>query len=111
MSMGKTTRKKMFMDKSSLWSFTTNIPERKSLRAFMFWYFWNDDIIEKYFTLDSTTSSKSFKNITTDQKAITWDILKCQVTLLQVMESFMLERQDSGLFYNLYGISKKHFMN
>ena len=36
MSMGKTTRKKMFMDKSSLWSFTTNIPERKSLRAFMF---------------------------------------------------------------------------
>ena len=34
----------------------------------MFEYFWDDDIIEKYFTLDSITPSKSFKNITNDQK-------------------------------------------
>ena len=34
----------------------------------MFEYFWDDDIVEKCFTLDSITPSKSFKNITNDQK-------------------------------------------
>ena len=35
----------------------------------MFEYFWTDDIIEKYFASNSTTPSKSFKNITTGQKS------------------------------------------
>ena len=34
----------------------------------MFGYFWIDDIIEKYFALDSTNPSKDFTATTTDQK-------------------------------------------
>ena len=34
----------------------------------MFGYFWINDIIEKYFALDSTNPSEDFTATTTDQK-------------------------------------------
>ena len=45
------------------------IPQtKKTLRSFILGYFRMDDIIENYFALDSTNSSKDFTATTTDQK-------------------------------------------
>ena len=71
MSMGKITRKKMFLDKSSLWSFIPRIFQKEKALKHLCFNTFEMMIKEKYFALDSTTPSKIFKNITTDQKTIT----------------------------------------
>ena len=50
--MGKGTRKKLFVDESRIWNFTTSTIDRKLLRSFMFGYFWHDDIVESYFGIN-----------------------------------------------------------
>ena len=59
--MEKATRRTLFLDELRLWSFTTNIIDKKNLRSFMFGYFWIDDIIEKYFALDSTNRQRTLR--------------------------------------------------
>ena len=52
------------------------IPQtKKTLRSFILGYFRMDDIIENYFALDSTNSSKDFTATTTDQKKLLHEAL------------------------------------
>ena len=52
--MGKTTRKKLFIDESRLYSYTTqSAGERTNFRTATFGYFWDDDIVESYFSVNA----------------------------------------------------------
>ena len=42
--MGKSARKKLFLDKSRIWNFTTNTRQRAHLKSYTFGYFFHDDI-------------------------------------------------------------------
>ena len=67
--MGKTTRRKLFIDESRLYTYTTQIVnDRTNFRAATFGYFWHDDIIESYFSINATNQSKDFTGITFPQK-------------------------------------------
>ena len=44
MRMGKGARKKLFVDESKTWNFTTSTIDTKQIRSFMFGYFWHDDM-------------------------------------------------------------------
>ena len=52
--MGKTTRRKLFIDESRLYIYTTQTAgDRTNFRAPTFGYFWHDDIIESYFSINT----------------------------------------------------------
>ena len=54
-NMGKTTRRKLFIKESRLCSYTTQtVDDRTDFRAATFGYFWHDDIIESYFSINAT---------------------------------------------------------
>ena len=53
-NMGKTTRRKLFINKSRLYIYTTQTTDdRTNFRAANFGYFWHDDIIESYFSINT----------------------------------------------------------
>ena len=59
----------MFIDESRLYSYTTQTADnRTNFRAATFGYFWHDDIIEFYFSINATNQSKDFTGITIPQK-------------------------------------------
>ena len=44
--MGRGTRKKLFKDESTKWSFTTNTIDMTKFRGIIYRYFWFDDAVE-----------------------------------------------------------------
>ena len=66
--MGKSTRKKLFLDKSRIRNFTTNTMQMAHLKSFTFGYFLHDDIVETYFGINSISQSKDFIGTTIPQK-------------------------------------------
>ena len=69
--MGKTARRKLFIDKSRLYNYTTQTADdRINFRAAAFGYFWHDDIMESYFSINATNQSKDFTGITIPQKTM-----------------------------------------
>ena len=67
--MGKTTRRKLFIDESRLYSYTAKtVDDRTNFRAATFGYFRHDDIIESYFSINAKNQSKDFTGITIPQK-------------------------------------------
>ena len=59
--MGKATRRKLFIDESRLYSYTTQtVDDRTNFRAATFGYFCHDDIIESYFSINAKNQSKDF---------------------------------------------------
>ena len=47
--MGRGTRKKLFKDESTKWSFTTNTIDMTKFRGIIYRYFWFDDAVEEHF--------------------------------------------------------------
>ena len=67
--MGKTTRKKLFIDEPRLYSYTIQTADdRTNFWAATFGYFWHDDIVESYFSINAKNQSKDFTHITNSQK-------------------------------------------
>ena len=66
--MGKSTRKKLFLDELKIWNFTTKTMQRAHLKSCTFGYFLYDDIIETYFGVNSINQSKDFTGTTIPQK-------------------------------------------
>ena len=56
--MGKTIRKKLFLDESRLWSFAIDKMKKKQLRDYLFGYFFYSNTIESYFRLNLINTSK-----------------------------------------------------
>ena len=52
MVIGRGTRKKLFVDESRIWNFSTNTTDQKQLRSFIFGYFWYNDIAESHFGIN-----------------------------------------------------------
>ena len=69
--MKKTIRKKLFIDESRLYSYTTQtVDDGSNIRAATFGYFWHDDITESYSSINATNQSKDFTGITLSQKSM-----------------------------------------
>ena len=66
--MGRERRKKLFRDKSTMWSFTINTIGMTKFRGIIFRYFWFDDLIETYFGINSLTSYKDLTSVTIGKK-------------------------------------------
>ena len=66
--MGKSARKKLFLDESRIWNFTTNTRQRGHLKSYTFGYFFHDDIVETYFGINSINQSKDFTGTIIPQK-------------------------------------------
>ena len=46
-TMGRETRKKLFRNESTIWSFTTNTVDMTTFRGIIYKYFWFDDVVEE----------------------------------------------------------------
>ena len=68
--MGKSTGKKLFLDESRIWNFTTNTMQRAHLKSYTFGYFIHDDIVETCFGINSINQSKDFTGTTIPQKLL-----------------------------------------
>ena len=68
--MGKPTRKKLVLDESRIWNFTTNTMQRAHLKSYTFGYFIHDDIVETCFGINSINQSKDFTGTTIPQKLL-----------------------------------------
>ena len=66
--MGKSTRKKLFLDELKIWNFTTKTMQRAHLKSCTFGYFLYDDIIETYFGVNSINQSNDITGTTIPQK-------------------------------------------
>ena len=66
--MGKSTRKKLFLDESRIGNFTTNTMQRAHHRSYTFEYFLHDDIVETYFGINYINQSKDLTGTTIPQK-------------------------------------------
>ena len=66
--MGKSARKKLFLDESRIWNFTTNTRQRAHLKSYTFGYFFHDHIVETYFGINSINQSKDFTGTIIPQK-------------------------------------------
>ena len=66
--MGKETRKKLFRDESTIWSFTANTISMKKFRGTIYRYFWFDNVVEEYFSVSSANPYKDLTNTTISEK-------------------------------------------
>ena len=66
--MEKSIRKKLFLDESRIWNFTTNIMQRPHLKSYTFGYFLHDDIVQTCFAINSINQSNDFTGTTIPQK-------------------------------------------
>lgn len=73
--MGRERRKKLFRDKSTMWSFTINTIGMTKFRGIIFRYFWFDDLIETYFGINSLTSYKNLTSVTIGKKKSLHDVV------------------------------------
>ena len=74
--MGKTTRRKLFINESRLHSYTTQtVDDTTNFRAATFGYFWHDDIIESYFSINTANQSKNFTGISIPHKKHVHEVL------------------------------------
>ena len=63
-SMGKTIRKKLFLDESRVWSFAVDKMERKQLRNSLFGYIFHTNATEPYFRKNLRNTSKDLTGLT-----------------------------------------------
>ena len=66
--MRRKTRKKLFRDESTIWSFTTNTIDMAKFREIIYRYFWFDDVVEEYFGINSENPYKDLIYITISEK-------------------------------------------
>ena len=66
--MGRETRKKLFRDESTIWSFKTNAIDMTKFRGKIFRYFWFNDVVETYFSVSSTNPYKDLIDTTIAEK-------------------------------------------
>ena len=108
--MGRGTRKKLFKDESTKWSFTTNTIDMTKFRGIIYRYFWFDDVVEEYFGVSSTSSYKDLTDITIAEKNhyMRWFGKKRKDGMLLYQGQELLQRWTC--FYPNF--NKKHiFMN
>ena len=67
-AMRRKTRKKLFRDESTIWSFTTNTIDMAKFREIIYRYFWFDDVVEEYFGINSENPYKDLIYITISEK-------------------------------------------
>ena len=67
-SIGKTTRKKLFLDESRVRCFAVDKMERKQFRDYLFGYFFHTDVIEPYFHINLRNTSKDLTGLTNLEK-------------------------------------------
>ena len=74
--MEKTPRRELFIDESTLYTYTTQTADDKTnFRAATFGYFWHDDIIESYFSIKAKNQSNDFTGITIPPKKHVHEVL------------------------------------
>ena len=67
-SIGKTIRKKLFLDESRVRCFAVDKMERKQFRDYLFGYFFHTDVIEPYFRINLRNTSKDLTGLTNLEK-------------------------------------------
>ena len=68
MTMGRETRKKLFRDESTIWSFTTNTIDMTKFIGIIYRHFWLDDVVEEYFGVNSANPYKDLTYATISEK-------------------------------------------
>ena len=66
--MGKTIRKKLFLDELRVWGFAVDKMDRKQLRDYLIGYFFHTNAIEPYFRINLTNTSKDLTGLTNLEK-------------------------------------------
>ena len=66
--MGKTIRKKLFLDESRAWSFAVDKMEKKQLRDYLSVYFFYSNTVESYFRINLIKTSKDLIGLTNLEK-------------------------------------------
>ena len=69
--MRKKTRKKLFKNESTIWSFTTNTIDITKFRGIIFRQFQFSDALEEYFGVSSAKPCKDLTYTTTAEKITT----------------------------------------
>ena len=73
--MEKSIRKKLFLDESRIWNFTTNIMQRPHLKSYTFGYILHNDIVQTCFAINSINQSNDFTGTTIPQKRLVHEVL------------------------------------
>ena len=66
--MGKTIRKKLFLDESRAWSFAVDKMEKEQLRDYLSVYFFYSNTVESYFRINLIKTSKDLIGLTNLEK-------------------------------------------
>ena len=66
--MGKTIRKKLFLDESRAWSFAIDKMEKEQLRDYLSVYFFYSNTVESYFRINLIKTSKDLTGLTNLEK-------------------------------------------